>query len=207
MNEENKANTNTLDEGGFLSRWSRLKNQQNNNEDNSHSAQSESNDQTEIISGQSQYETETESAPILTDADMPAIESLTGESDYSGFLSPGVTEELRKLALRKLFNSDYFHLCDGLDDYDEDFTHFEKLGDIITADMKFQLEEEAKAKLQKEVDVEANTNKQEEAFNADDDVEDDFDDNDFDKNELDESDYEQNDAASTQANKTEQADI
>ena len=39
----------------------------------------------------------------LTDADMPPIETLTEDSDYTGFMSPEVSEELRKLALRKLF--------------------------------------------------------------------------------------------------------
>ncbi|MCP4992832.1 MAG: hypothetical protein GY934_03455, partial [Gammaproteobacteria bacterium] len=32
-----------------------------------------------------------------------------------------------------------FNVCDGLDDYAEDFNGFEKLGDIITSDMLHQL--------------------------------------------------------------------
>ena len=36
------------------------------------------------------------------DADMPPIESLDAESDYTGFLSPGVSDALRQAALRKL---------------------------------------------------------------------------------------------------------
>ena len=40
----------------------------------------------------------------LTDADMPPLESLGEESDYSGFLSPEVSEALRKKALRKMFH-------------------------------------------------------------------------------------------------------
>lgn len=85
---------------------------------------------------------------LLRDKDMPDLDTLDEDSDYSGFLSPGVSEKLRKLALRKLFQGQSFNLCDGLDDYDEEFTSFEKLGDIVTADMRFQLEEEAKRKLQ-----------------------------------------------------------
>ena len=80
---------------------------------------------------------------ILTDADMPPIESLDEDSDYSGFLSPGVSEELRRRALRKLFFSAAFNVRDGLDDYDDDFTSFEALGDMVTADMKHQKEVEA----------------------------------------------------------------
>ena len=78
--------------------------------------------------------------PALTDADMPAIESLTDESDFSPFMSPGVSDELRNLALRKLFRAPVFNIRDGLDEYDDDFTSFEKLGDIVTSDMKHQIE-------------------------------------------------------------------
>jgi hypothetical protein len=62
--------------------------------------------------------------PVLTDADMPPIESLDGESDYSPFMSPGVSEHLRTRALRKLFHLPAFNITDGLNDYDEDFTGF-----------------------------------------------------------------------------------
>ena len=80
---------------------------------------------------------------VLTDDDMPPLESLDENSDYSGFLSPGVTEGLRRRALRKLFMSAVFNVRDGLDDYDEDFTNFEALGDIVTSDMRHQAEAEA----------------------------------------------------------------
>ncbi|MCP4768172.1 MAG: DUF3306 domain-containing protein [Gammaproteobacteria bacterium] len=79
-------------------------------------------------------------APPLTDADMPDIESLTEDSDFSGFMSSGVSDELRNLALRKLFHAPVFNIRDGLDEYDEDYTTFEKLGDIVTCDMKHQVE-------------------------------------------------------------------
>lgn len=79
-------------------------------------------------------------APPLGDDDMPAIDSLTPESDYTGFLSEGVSEKLRKLALRRLFHLADFNVRDGLDDYDEDFTRFEPLGDIVTADTRHQRE-------------------------------------------------------------------
>jgi hypothetical protein len=89
----------------------------------------------------------------LTDADMPALESLNEDSDYTGFLSPKVSEALRKQALRKLFQSPVFNIRDGLDDYDDDFTSFAKLGDIVTADMKYQLEREAQ-RLQQHLEAE-----------------------------------------------------
>jgi hypothetical protein len=76
----------------------------------------------------------------LTDADMPDIDALGEDSDFTGFMSPGVSDELRNLALRKLFHAPVFNIRDGLDEYDEDYTSFEKLGDIVTCDMKHQIE-------------------------------------------------------------------
>ena len=81
--------------------------------------------------------------PALTDADMPAIDTLNSESDFSMFMSSGVTDTLRNLALKQLFKAPLFNLRDGLDEYDEDYTFFEKLGDTVTCDMKHQIEMEA----------------------------------------------------------------
>jgi len=78
--------------------------------------------------------------PAPTDDDMPPIESLTEDSDYSVFLSPKVSEALRQQALQKLFRMTQFNVCDGLDDYAEDFTHFAGLGDIVTHEMRQMLE-------------------------------------------------------------------
>jgi len=58
----------------------------------------------------------------LTDADMPPLDSLDEHSDFSGFLSPKVSEALQRQALRKLFHLPSFNVTDGLNDYDEDYT-------------------------------------------------------------------------------------
>lgn len=76
----------------------------------------------------------------LTDADMPALDSINDQSDVSGFFSPKVSAELRRLALRRLFSQPSYNIRDGLNDYDEDFTYFEPLGDIVTSDMRHQIE-------------------------------------------------------------------
>ena len=89
---------------------------------------------------QTEQTEEEEKAPV----ELPPIESLSEESDFSLFMSPEVDEKLRKLALRKLFKSPAFNVVDGLNDYDDDFTTFELLGDIVTSDMKFH-EERKKA--------------------------------------------------------------
>jgi hypothetical protein len=77
--------------------------------------------------------------------ELPDLDSLDQDSDYSAFMAQGVDESLRRQALRKLFRSPKFNVCDGLDDYCGDYTRFEQLGDVVTADMRFQLERAAKA--------------------------------------------------------------
>jgi hypothetical protein len=122
----------------FISRWSRLKH------DNQQGV-----DKTSKNTAMEKGVSDEERAPlakILTDEDMPDIATLVADSDYTDFLSPGVSEALRKLALRKLFHSEVFNIRDGLDDYDGDYTHFEKLGSIVTSDMHHQIEMEAKRK-------------------------------------------------------------
>lgn len=71
---------------------------------------------------------------------LPSLESLTGDSDYSAFLQPGVDVELRRLALRKLFHSEKFAGLDPLDPDRMDFAAHLPLGDTVTADMRFQAE-------------------------------------------------------------------
>ena len=71
--------------------------------------------------------------PPPGDADMPPLDSLGPESDYSGFMSPGVSDELRRLALRKLFRSPLYNITDGLDDYDDDFRSFAVLSEAFHA--------------------------------------------------------------------------
>ena len=98
---------------------------------------------------------------VLTDEDMPPLESLDENSDYSGFLSSGVSESLRRRALRKLFSSAVFNIPDGLDDYDDDFTSFAALGDIVTSDMKHQAEVEAERAKQAQARAEPATGTEE----------------------------------------------
>ena len=84
-------------------------------------------------------------APQLTDADMPALDSLDADSDFSLFMSPGVSEQLRTQALRKLFHLPAFNVTDGLNDYDEDYTRFAGLGNVVTQEMKRMLKRELEA--------------------------------------------------------------
>ena len=112
----------------FLSRWSRLK--------QAGGAEAAAEETLPEPSADAAAEAPAE----LTDDDMPPLNTLGDDDDYSGFLSKGVSDALRKQALRRLFRSPKFNVVDGLDDYAEDFTTFAPLGDIITADMKHHME-------------------------------------------------------------------
>ena len=118
-------------------------------------AAQEKPDQSEL---QQKVPTESETAesdPVEQEkVELPDIDSLDDDSDYSAFLSPEVDEALRKVALRKLFRAPFFNQLDGLNDYDEDFTTFEALGDIVTSDMKFH-EERKKAEAAAKAEAEA----------------------------------------------------
>lgn len=55
--------------------------------------------------------------------DLPDIDSLNADSDFTPFLKEGVPKELKNRALRKLWRvNPVFGQLDGLNDYDGDFT-------------------------------------------------------------------------------------
>lgn len=77
---------------------------------------------------------------VKTDADMPDLESIDESTNMSDFFSPGVSEQLRNQALRRLFHTSKFNVVDPLDDYNENFRDFALLGDLVTSDMRHSLE-------------------------------------------------------------------
>ncbi|MBX2837963.1 MAG: DUF3306 domain-containing protein [Gammaproteobacteria bacterium] len=143
------------DSPGFLKRWSRQKSSavatqpsESTISNDSLTAESDSADisdasgeaidESNLPSGpETNLASDTDQELLLTDEDMPPIESLNKDSDMSGFLNKGVSDTLRKAAFRKLFSLPAFNIRDGLNDYDDDYTQFEPLGDTVTSDMKF----------------------------------------------------------------------
>lgn len=106
----------------------------------------------------------TESAPPAAAADtdeaaepaeLPPLESLDENSDYSAFLGEEVSPDLRQKALRQLFRSPKFNVRDGLDDYDLDFSNPEPLGNIVTAEMRYRIKAELERLARKELEGEA----------------------------------------------------
>jgi hypothetical protein len=85
-----------------------------------------------------------EPEPLLSDADMPDIQTLDASSDVSAFFNRGVSKTLRNAALKHIFGLSAYNVRDGLNDYDEDYTVFEPLGDTVTCDMKFHKERKEK---------------------------------------------------------------
>jgi len=139
-----------VEKESFASRWSRRKQEVAHKAD---SAVEEIAVETEIIIDEETLaEQRLEKLNALTDEDMPDIETLDEESDFSGFMSTGVSETLRKMALQKLFQGKNYNIRDGLDEYDGDYTNFEKLdSSVITCDMKHLIEVETeKIRLAKE---------------------------------------------------------
>ena len=125
---------------GFLPRWSRRKLGERKT-DVTAGAESESTAREDT----QMKRLEAEAAPQLqelTDADMPSVDSLDEHSDYTAFMSPKVSDRLRAQALRKLFHLPAYNITDGLNDYDEDYTRFAGLGNIVTHEMKRMLKRE-----------------------------------------------------------------
>jgi len=87
-------------------------------------------------------------APSL---ELPPLESLTAESDFSAFMQPGVDSTLRSAALRKMWQNPIYGVVDDLDPFRADFAAFTPLGDIITSDMKFHAERLLREQLEKAV--------------------------------------------------------
>lgn len=67
---------------------------------------------------------------------LPPVESLTPESDFSGFLHPKVDESLRRAALKKLFSDPHFNVMDGLDVYIDDYSVSEPIPDEMLKQLK-----------------------------------------------------------------------
>lgn len=116
-------------EKGALSRWSRLKRQHSAEaKGEAPAAEDTAAETTEVAAlapEAADSKVEEESAPLQLE-DLPDIESLTYESDFTGFLREGVPNELRKLALKKLWRSNpVLANVDGLNDYDLDYTKSE----------------------------------------------------------------------------------
>jgi len=53
---------------------------------------------------------------------LPSLESLTPQADFTAFMKPEVPAQLKNAALKKLFTDPHFNVMDGLDTYIDDYT-------------------------------------------------------------------------------------
>ena len=62
-------------------------------------------------------------APVVAaPTELPSLDSLTIDSDYSPFMQPGVDDALKRGALKQLFKDPRFNVMDGLDVYIDDYS-------------------------------------------------------------------------------------
>ncbi len=97
----------------FLSRWSRLKQEQP--AENAQEAAA--------------------SAPAPAPP-LPPVDQLTPESDFSGFMNPKVEDALRRVALKKLFSDPHFNIPDPYEAYSGDWTGGEPIPEAMLASLE-----------------------------------------------------------------------
>lgn len=97
----------------FLSRWSRRKRA----EPEAVKAEDEQLAREQVA--QAEPPTAMEPAPV---PELPPIESLTPQADFTPFMKPEVPAQLKNAALKKLFTDPHFNVMDGLDTYIDDYT-------------------------------------------------------------------------------------
>jgi len=128
-----------LADEGFLRRWARRK--------------------TEVQAGAVPVPEEPAHAavPVVPDAvadaavplpTMDDVARLTGDSDFSAFVTRGVDAAVRRTALKKLFADPHFNAMDGLDVYIDDYTKPSPVSEAMLASL-----EHAKNALQRVVDA------------------------------------------------------
>jgi hypothetical protein len=66
---------------------------------------------------------------------LPPVEALTPQSEFSGFMHPKVKDELRRLALKKLFSDPHFNIPDPFEAYSGDWTGGEPIPPELLAQL------------------------------------------------------------------------
>jgi hypothetical protein len=67
--------------------------------------------------------------------ELPPVESLTFDSDFTAFLRPGVDDKVKRAALKQLFRDPRFNIMDGLDTYIDDYTKADPIPPDMLADL------------------------------------------------------------------------
>jgi hypothetical protein len=67
--------------------------------------------------------------------ELPPVESLTFDSDFTAFLRPEVDDVVKRAALKQLFRDPRFNVMDGLDIYIDDYTKADPIPSDVLADL------------------------------------------------------------------------
>lgn len=113
----------------FLSRWSRLKR-------DARVAQAEAAAQVDAPATAGRVQQKKEGVDSSALPQLPPVDGLTMESDFSGFLHPKVGEDVKRAALKKLFSDPHFNVMDGLDTYIDDYSKPDPLPAEMLAQMR-----------------------------------------------------------------------
>jgi len=116
------------DDKGFLSRWAERKRDARQDQDQDQDQDQQTGDAIpggdQTLAARSTDDSPAaEGRPDFDLKDLPDVESLGKESDFSVFMNEKVPDALRRRALRRLWRVDpLFGFRDGMNDYDEDYT-------------------------------------------------------------------------------------
>jgi Protein of unknown function (DUF3306) len=72
---------------------------------------------------------------LSANADLPAIEALTIDSDFAPFFKPQVDASIKRAALKQLFRDPRFNVMDGLDTYIDDYTQADPIPSAMLEDL------------------------------------------------------------------------
>ena len=102
---------------------------------------------------------------------LPPVDKLTPESDYTGFMHPKVEDALRRVALKKLFKDPHFNTPDPFEPFSGDWTVGETIPDemlktLNQARTHLFADEEKKKEDEKQVTAEGQTEEQTQAAEA-----------------------------------------
>jgi hypothetical protein len=75
-------------------------------------------------------------APAQPPPALPALESVTFDSDFTAFMHAKVDEGVRRAALRKLFGDPRFNVMDGLDTYIDDYSIEDPIPEALLAQLE-----------------------------------------------------------------------
>lgn len=74
--------------------------------------------------------------PAAKPPELPPLDSLGFDSDFSAYLAANVEESVKRAALKKLFSDPRFNVMDGLDVYIDDYTKLEQMPEDMLAKLE-----------------------------------------------------------------------